>query len=117
MAATARALARVKASRAAYATLNRLAKEPWADQTIVRDLREHLRQALVHHKALQDDALTPQQAESERAAARIRRELNDAQSREILRLHDEGAINTATMTKIQRELDLEAVRRGTEFSH
>lgn len=111
------ALARVKASRAAYATLNRLAKEPWADQTIVRDLREHLRQALAHHKALQDDALTPQQAEAEKAAARIRRELNDAQSREILRLHDEGAINTATMTKIQRELDLEAVRGGTEFSH
>ncbi len=111
------ALARVKASRAAYAALKRLAKEPWADKTVVQDVREHLRQSLEHHKALQDDTLTPQQSESANAAQRIRRELNDAQSREIQRLHTEGAINTATMTKIQHELDLEAIRGGTEFHH
>jgi CPA1 family monovalent cation:H+ antiporter len=111
------ALARVKVSRAAYAALKRLAKEPWADQAVVQDVREHVKQSLLHHKALQDDALTPEQAEKENSMQRIRRELNDAQGREILRLHNEGAINTATMMKIQHELDLEAVRSGTEFAH
>ena len=41
---------------------------------------------------------------------RIRRELNDAQSNEIVRLRNEDAINDAVMNKIQRELDLEDVR-------
>jgi monovalent cation/hydrogen antiporter len=103
-------LARLKASRAAYAALNRLAQEKWADKEVVDDIREHLKGAMAHHKGMRDDTLTPDQERRAGAARRIRRELNDVQSREILRLRNEGAINEATVSKIQRELDLEAVR-------
>jgi monovalent cation/hydrogen antiporter len=106
------ALARLKATRAAYMQLQKLAKEPWADAAVVADLRSHLKQALAHHKGLRDNTLTAQQESVADASRRIRRELNTAQSREIIRLRDEGAINDSTMTKIQRDLDLEAVRRG-----
>jgi CPA1 family monovalent cation:H+ antiporter len=104
------ALARLKATRAARATLERLSGEAWADPEVVRDVRAHLKQAAAHHKAMRDQTLTPKQTTSADASRRIRHELNEAQSREIVRLRDEGAINDATVRKIQRELDLEAVR-------
>ncbi len=107
------ALARLKATRAAYAQLQKIAKEPWADAAVVADLRNHLKQALAHHKGLRDNTLTPQQEAVANAMRRIRSELNAAQSREIVRLRDEGAINDATMSRIQRDLDLESVRRDS----
>jgi CPA1 family monovalent cation:H+ antiporter len=104
------ALARLRATRAARAALEGIAKQPWADQEIVRDVREHLKKAAAHHRATRDQTLTSEQTNSASSALRIRRELNEAQSREIVRLRDEGAINDATVRKIQRELDLESVR-------
>jgi monovalent cation/hydrogen antiporter len=104
------ALARLRATRAARAALEGIAKQPWADQEIVRDVREHLKRAAAHHRATRDQTLTSEQTNSASSALRIRRELNEAQSREIVRLRDEGAINDATVRKIQRELDLESVR-------
>ena len=104
------ALARLKATRAAYAALGRIAKEPWADGVIVDDVRDHLKRAMAHHRGMRDDTLTSEQAAIASAGQRIRTVLNQAQSREIERLHNEGAINKATMTKLQHELDLEAVR-------
>lgn len=103
-------LARIKATRAAYATLNKLAREPWADRTVVEDLREHLSQTLAHHQGLSDHTLTPQQTGSVEAQRRIRRELNASQYREISRLHNEGAINFTTMNKLTHELDLDEMR-------
>jgi len=102
-------LARIKATRAAYATLNKLAREPWADRTVVEDLREHLSRTLAHHQGLSDHTLTPEQAGTAEAQRRIRRELNAAQYKEISRLHNEGAINSATMSKLTHELDLDEV--------
>jgi len=107
------ALARLRATRAARAALEKLAEQPWADPDIVRDVREHLKKAAAHHRAARDRTLTSEQANSATAARRIRHELNEAQSREIVRLRDEGAINDATVRKIQRELDLETVRDGS----
>jgi hypothetical protein len=106
------ALARLRATRAARATLEKLALESWADPEVVRDVRAHLKQATAHHLAMRDQTLTAHQAQSAAASRRIRHELNEAQTREIIRLRDEGAINEATVRKIQRELDLEAVRDG-----
>jgi Na+/H+ antiporter len=106
------ALARLRATRAARAELEKLALEPWADAQVVRDVRVHLKQATAHHQAMRDQTLTAGQTRSADAARRIRHELNEAQSREIVRLRNEGAINDATVRKIQRELDLEAVRDG-----
>ncbi len=106
------ALARLKATRAAYAELQKVAKESWADAGVVADLRSHLKTALAHHKGLRDNTLTPAQESIANAGLRIRRELNAAQTREIVRLRDEGAINDTTLSKIQRDLDLDAVRRG-----
>jgi NhaP-type Na+/H+ or K+/H+ antiporter len=105
-------LARLKASRAAYAALNRLAQEKWADKEVVDDIREHLKGAMAHHKGMRDDTLSPDLERRASAVRRIRQELNDVQSREIVRLRNESAINDATMNKIQHELDLEAVRDG-----
>jgi CPA1 family monovalent cation:H+ antiporter len=104
------ALARLKATRAARTALEKLSPQPWADSDVVRDVREHLKKATAHHRATRDRTLTSGQTKSATAARRIRHELNEAQSREIVRLRDEGAINDATVRKIQRELDLEAVR-------
>jgi Na+/H+ antiporter len=106
------ALARLRATRAARTALERLAQEPWVDPAIVRDVREHLKKAAAHHRAARDQTLTSEQTRSASAARRIRHELNEAQSREIVRLRDEGAINDETVRKIQRELDLETVRDG-----
>ena len=106
------ALARLKATRAARAALERIALQPWADAEVVRDVRAHLKTAAAHHRATRDRTLTSGQTRSASAARRIRHELNDAQSREIIRLREEGAINDATVRTIQRELDLEAVRDG-----
>jgi len=103
-------LARLRATRAAYGRLQQLAKEPWADRADVEDLRRHLKAAYAHHQGRQQHSLTPQDENRAAALGRIRREMNDAQSREIIRLRDEGAINDAVMNKIQRELDLEDVR-------
>ena len=82
----------------------------WADGVIVNDVRDHLKRAMAHHRGMRDDTLTIEQAAIASAGQRIRTALNQAQSREIERLHNEGAINKTTMTKLQRELDLEAVR-------
>ena len=105
-------LARLKVTRAAYALLKNLAREPWADPADVEDLRKHLNTAYAQQRGRQERTLTPQDESRSAAASRMRRELNDAQSREIVRLRDEGAINDAVMNKIQRELDLDAVRQG-----
>jgi CPA1 family monovalent cation:H+ antiporter len=104
------ALARLRATRAARTALERLALQPWADSDVVRDVREHLKKAAAHHRATRDRTLTAGQTKSATAARRIRHELNEAQSREIARYRYEGAINDATVSKIQRELDLESVR-------
>lgn len=106
------ALARLRATRAARTALERIAQQPWADREVVRDVREHLKKAAAHHRATRDHTVSSGQERSATAARRIRHELNEAQSREIVRLRDEGAINDATVRTIQRELDLEAVRDG-----
>jgi len=106
------ALARLKAARAARAALEKIALESWADADVVRDVRNHLKQATAHQRAMRDNNLTTGQSRSASAAQRIRHELNEAQGREIIRLRDEGAINDATLRKIQRELDFEEVRYG-----
>jgi CPA1 family monovalent cation:H+ antiporter len=102
-------LARLKAARVAYSRLDKLGREPWADADVVADLRNHLKSALDHHAAKRDHALTTPQKRTADTRYRIWRELVQAQSREIIRLRNEGAINDATMQKIQRELDLQAL--------
>jgi CPA1 family monovalent cation:H+ antiporter len=103
-------LARLKSTRAANAALERLATQPWTDPEVVADLRGHLRKAGTHHQRVQDNTLTPEQKKKAEAAKRLNRELNDAQSREIARLVNEGAISGDTARTIQHELDLEALR-------
>ncbi len=105
-------LARLRATRAAYGRLQELAKEPWADRKIVEDIRGHLKATYAHHKGQNDIGITKGDDDDASTFGRIQRELNDAQSREIVRLRDEGAINDAVMNKIQRELDLDDVRRA-----
>jgi len=102
-------LARLKSARVAYAALAKLEREPWADAKVVADLRRHLKGSLEHQAAARDHTLTAQQKRTADALYRIQGELNEAQIREVRRLRDEGAINDATMQKIQRELDLQAL--------
>jgi monovalent cation/hydrogen antiporter len=103
-------LARLRATRAAYGRLQKLANEPWADRHVVDDIRRHLKAAYKHHQAGQEGGRPPTDDDKAVVYDRIRRELNDAQSSEIIRLRNEDAINDAVMNKIQRELDLEDVR-------
>ena len=99
-------LARLKVIRAAYGRLQKLAKEPWADKGVVDDLQRHLKSSYTHHRGRQRHTLTRDDVARAAATGRIRREISAAESREIIRLRDEGAINDAVMHKIQRELDL-----------
>jgi Na+/H+ antiporter len=103
-------LARLRATRAAYGRLQKLANEPWADRAVVEDMRSHLKAAYKHHQAGREVGAPPADDDKTAVYMRIRRELNDAQSNEIVRLRNEDAINDAVMNKIQRELDLEDVR-------
>lgn len=105
-------LARIKATRAAYTRLKKLAAEPWADRDIVQDLKSHLKRAYGHYKGKQDHTLKPRDEHRARALRRIQKELNDAQSAEIIRLRDEGVINESIMGKIQRDLDLDELRQS-----
>lgn len=109
-------LARLKATRAAYDRLKNLAKEPWVDRAVVDDLRGHLKATYAHQSGRQQRSLTPEDESRASAVARIRQELTAAQSREIVRLRDEGAIHDAVMHKIQRELDLEDLRNVSSAS-
>ncbi|HEY7992985.1 MAG TPA: Na+/H+ antiporter [Candidatus Eremiobacteraceae bacterium] len=102
-------LARLKVARAARRTLTEIAKETWADAAALQDARAHLEHAITHDKEI-DEASTPALRKREEAYRRIQSAVNDAQSREILRLYDEGAIDPSIMRKLQRELDLEELR-------
>ncbi len=103
-------LARLRANRAARDALKRLRAEPWVFRAVVDDIQGHLKQASEHHRARSQGTLSEQQRSLAKASYRLRRELNDAQNREIIRLRNEGAINEETLRKIQRELDLEALQ-------
>lgn len=105
-------LARLRATRAAYGRLMTLAKEPWADRAVVEDIRRHLKASYEHHRAGHLEGTPLEDGDRASIYNRIRRELNDAQSLEIVRLRNEDAINDAVMNKIQRELDLEDVRNA-----
>jgi len=108
-------LARLKVARATRQTLAQIAKEKWADADAVQDARAHLEHAVKHYKEV-DEALTPELRKRAEAYRRIQEALSDAQSREILRLYDEGAIAPSVMRKLQRELDLEELRSETAGS-
>ncbi len=103
-------LARLKLARTALSTLERVAEEPWAQVAAVRDARDHLEHALAHYKDTQPETSTPEQQRNAQTFQRIQHELTQAQTRELTRLHNEGAITNALANKLQRELDFEALR-------
>lgn len=105
-------LARIKATRAAETQLKQIAKQRWADRAVVEDVSKHLKQQYTHYKGRSDEAFVePEVERRDDVARRIEQQLNDARRDELLRLRDEGAINDAVRTKLERELDLEDLRR------
>jgi len=108
-------LARLKVARAARQALAQIVNEKWADDDVVRDARTHLEHAITHYNDI-EDASTREIRERAKSYRRIQQALSDAQSREILRLYNEGAIDVSIMRKLQRELDLEELRSETAGS-
>lgn len=105
-------LARLKATRVAAAQLKRIENQPWADPAVVADVFKHLKHRYTRYKGqFGQTVIEPRVELSDKAGRRIQSELANAQRDEILRLRDEGAISDSVMNKLQRELDLDDLRR------
>ena len=102
--------ARIRAAEAALGRLEELVGEEWVrDDTAerMRGLYQFRRSRFAARFDDQDDGAIEARSE---AYQRLRRELLEAERREVLALRREGRINDEVMNLIQRDLDLEDAR-------
>ena len=102
--------ARIKAARAAIARLEELAHEPWVREDTVERMRGMYEFRVNRFAARFDDGDDGTIEERSAAYQRLRRELLDAERREIVELRRTGAIGDEVMNPILRDLDLEETR-------
>lgn len=98
--------ARAEALRHGLEKLDDLAVEEWVGSAEVQRLRNELRDRLV---LLRDGASGDRDADY-----RLRREILEAQRRELVRLRNENAISDEVLADLEEELDLEAIRIGVD---
>lgn len=96
-------LARREAIRRAAEALDQAAREPWAAAEDVVRLKGELRDRLAEDGG----------AGSPEGRRRLRRTMQDAERRMLVRLRNEGAISDEVLRELETELDLEAMRLGT----
>jgi CPA1 family monovalent cation:H+ antiporter len=103
------ALARRVAVEAAQARLERLDSEYPGHRPLIDQLRERYAHEAAHVWPDGDDALD--EAEQEQLDHRaIRDALVAAERAAVIRLRDDGVINDQTLRRVERDLDLEALR-------
>jgi CPA1 family monovalent cation:H+ antiporter len=102
------AIARRAAVEAAQARLDELEREYPGHRPLIDQLREQYAHAATH---VQDGDGELDESMQELVDHRaIRDALLDAERRAVIRLRDDGAINDETLRRVERDLDLEALR-------
>jgi hypothetical protein len=103
--------ARLAASEAALQRLDDLRADYPDHLPLIDELRDELEHEAGH--VLVSPGTTPDEAEQELLDHRaIRAALLIAQREAVIHLRDEGVINDETLRRIERDLDLEALRAG-----
>ena len=107
--------ARLKAALAGIARLEELAAETWTSDDVVDHLRAHYQERAhrfkVRFKGSDHDDHGDHESDAE-AYRRLQRELLAAERAAIIQLRNEGYINDEVLRRIEREIDLAAVRLG-----
>jgi CPA1 family monovalent cation:H+ antiporter len=106
--------ARLRAAEAARDRLEALAAEAWAPPEVIDDLRRHYTHRLRRLRVRSDGRPDGQHEERLQQSRRLRQELVDAEHNTVIALRDQGVINDQVLHKIERDLDLDRVRRGRD---
>jgi CPA1 family monovalent cation:H+ antiporter len=104
------AKARIKAAEAALARLEAIAAEGWANEDSLERARGQYRFRTNRFRARytgEDDGGAEDRSER---FQRLRRELLDAERDAVVALRNEGVITEDVMQRVQRDIDLEALR-------
>ncbi len=106
------AAARVKAAKAAIARLDELGSEAWVGESTATRMRGLYEFRIRRFNARLDDDDDGAVETQSQAFQRLRREVLDAERREVVRLRDIGFISSEVQHRIERDLDLEEARLG-----
>lgn len=104
------AAARVKAAKAAIARLDELGGESWVGADTVTRMRGLYEFRIRRFKARLDEEDDGSIETQSQAFQRLRREVLEAERREVVRLRDIGFISAEVLHRIERDLDLEDAR-------
>ncbi|MEH3054545.1 MAG: Na+/H+ antiporter [Patulibacter minatonensis] len=104
------AAARVKAAKAAIARLDELGGESWVGEGTATRMRGLYEFRIRRFRARLDEDDDGSVETQSQAFQRLRREVLEAERREILRLRDVGFISAEVQHRIERDLDLEDAR-------
>lgn len=102
--------ARLKASMAALARLDRLAAEDDAPLELIDHLRTHYQEKTQRFGARYHGAVNERDEAQAALLLRLQRELLVAERDAVIDLRNRGVINDGVMRRVQRDLDLEAVQ-------
>jgi CPA1 family monovalent cation:H+ antiporter len=104
------AKARLKATKAAMARLDELAIADGAPTAVIAHLREHYEGKARRFTARYHGNADQQDEEQATVYLRLQRELLAAERTAVVTLRDRGVINDEVLHRVERDLDLEAVR-------
>jgi Na+/H+ antiporter len=104
------AKARILAAKAAIERLEELRIEEWVREETADRMHALYEYRIRRFKARFDDGDDGAIEDSSQAYQRLRRQILDAERREVYRLRNEGTIDEQTMHRIERDLDLEDAR-------
>jgi CPA1 family monovalent cation:H+ antiporter len=107
--------ARLRAAEAGLDRLEAIAAEQRAPQELIDDLRRHYIHRLRRLRARSDGSFDGRHEEQLQQSRQLQRELLDAEHTTVIELRDQGVINDQVLHEIERDLDLERVRRARDL--
>jgi Na+/H+ antiporter len=108
--------ARLRAAEAASARLEVLAGESWVPDSLASFLRSFYAEQTERYCARDDGGQDDEREQHAAAYSRLKRELVAAEREAVISLRDQGTISDEALARVQRDLDLEALRLGDEES-
>src|SRR5262245_56158557 len=105
--------ARQEAGRAALARLDELAQAPEAPRADIERMRTLYMQRVQRASSI-DPGVSADSARSQAALRRLRHDTLSAERRALIALRDEGVISDDVLQRLEQELDIEAIRIGSE---
>jgi CPA1 family monovalent cation:H+ antiporter len=106
--------ARLRAAEAALDRLEALAAAEWAPPEAIEDLRRHYTRRLHRLRARSGGRPDGRHEALLQQSRRLQQELLEAEHNTVIALRDQGVINDQVLHEIERDLDLERVRRGRD---